>query len=414
MGPLRRRARRLVKLALGLAGLAGVGAVAVLAFPATARRAEGAGRVFVPTRDDEVLERLPARTEGRRTRELRQLRAALAERPRDAALAVRVARLAIELSRARADPRYQGYAEAALAPLFGGPVEPPTAALTLRATLRQSQHDFPGALADLDRVVARAPDDAQAWLTRAVVLTVLARYPEARAACARLERLAPPVVVAVCRETLASLTGQAAGAYARLSRAAEDARLATPEEGAWVASTLGELAARAGDVHAGRSHLERALELEPGDPYVLAALADLELDAARPAEVVRRLSGKEDNDLLLLRLAIAEAIEHAPGAEAHAALLGERFRASRLRGDVVHRREEARYLVALGDPPERARALELAQANWEVQREVPDARVLMEAALAAKAPAAARPALTWLVASGCEDPALQRLRRELE
>ena len=45
---------------------------------------------------------------------------------------------------------------------------------------------------------------------------------------------------------------------------------------------------------------------------------------------------------------------------------------------------------------------------------MPDARVLMEAALAAKAPAAARPALTWLVASGCEDPALQRLRRELE
>ena len=407
MGPHGRRARRLVKAALGLSMLA-----ACAALVATARRSDGAARVFAPTRDDEVLERLPARTEGHRARELRALRAALAKSPRDVELAVRVARLAIELSRARADPRYMGYAEAALAPLFREGAAPPTAALTLRATLRQSQHDFPGALADLDQVVARDPDDAQAWLTRAVVLTVLARYPEAGAACARLERLAPPVVVAVCRETLASLTGQAAAAYARLSRAAEDARLVTPEEGAWVASTLGELAARAGDVGAARRHLERALELSPDDPYVLAALADLELDAGRPAEVVRRLAGKEDNDLLLLRLAIAEAGVRAPGAEAHAALLGQRFHASRLRGDVVHRREEARYLVALGDEP--ARALELARANWEVQREVPDARVLMEAALAARARDAARPALTWLAESGCEDPALARLRRELE
>ncbi len=393
------------------ASLLGLGLTLVVA---AATRGRSPDAVTTPTADEEVLERLPTFTEGKRARELRRLRAQLAANPSDLDLALRTAELGIELSRASSDPRFQGYAEAALAPFWRSPAPPPVT-LTLRATLRQSQHDFVGALEDLDRVLARSPDDVQAWLTRAVVLTVLARYDEARVACAKLERRTSPLVVAVCVETLASLTGQAIGAYTRLSTAAAQGAHLSPPEAAWVASTLGELAVRAGLPDAGRAHWRRALELEPSDPYVLAALSDLDLDTGRAPDVVARLAGREDNDLLLLRLAIAEAELRAPGAEAHAELLGQRFRASRQRGDVVHRREEARYLVALGrDAGDRARALSLALANWEVQREVPDARVLLEAAHAAGQRGAAAPALEWLARSGCEDPTLRRLRRELE
>jgi len=50
------------------------------------------------------------------------------------------------------------------------------------------------------------------------------------------------------------------------------------------------------------------------------------------------------------------------------------------RGDVVHRREEARYRLALaGDP---GGALALARDNWAVQREPADLRVLADAARA--------------------------------
>jgi hypothetical protein len=63
-------------------------------------------------------------------------------------------------------------------------------------------------------------------------------------------------------------------------------------------------------------------------------------------------------------------------------MLGARFDASRARGDVVHRREEARYWLSLRDDPSRAHAL--AKANWDVQKEPWDARILREAADAAQ------------------------------
>ena len=147
---------------------------------------------FVPSGDGVVLERLPSFTEGPRSRELARLRKELSARPGDLTRALRVARAAIELSRARSDPRYLGQAESALRPFWEMP-SPPTESLVLRATIRQSSHDFEGALSDLDVVLRATPDDAQAWLTRAVVRTVLARYDEAKADCAELVRRAPPL-----------------------------------------------------------------------------------------------------------------------------------------------------------------------------------------------------------------------------
>ena len=366
--------------------------------------------VFVPTKDDTVLERLPAFSEGKRAKDLRLMREALAKDPTNLSLAVRTAQAAIELGRARSDPRYLGQAEAALLP-FWASADPPAVTLTLRATVRQSQHDFDGALADLDRVVRSTPDDVQAWLTRAVVLTVLARYDEARANCTEVAKRAPHVVASVCTETIASLTGEASLAYERLTEATKRAVRLSPEELAWVSSTLGELAVRDGKPDEGRAHFQRALAVDPSDAYVLAALSDLDLDTGHASDVLPRLRGKEENDMLLLRLAIAEAAVGDQEAKAHTELLAARFRASQKRGDVVHRREEARFRLALQNDPERA--LTLAEANWNVQREVADARVLLEAALAAKAAPRAKPVLEWLLSSKCEEPKLVGLAKEL-
>jgi len=51
----------------------------------------------------------------------------------------------------------------------------------------------------------------------------------------------------------------------------------------------------------------------------------------------------------------------------------------------------------------------LASRNFALQKEPRDARILLEAALASSEPAAARPALDWMAATGIEDPALARL-----
>jgi hypothetical protein len=68
-------------------------------------------------------------------------------------------------------------------------------------------------------------------------------------------------------------------------------------------------------------------------------------------------------------------------------------------------------LYLLGDGPG---ALRLAAENYRLQREPRDARILMEAALAAQDHAAAQPALDWLRASGYQDPAYARLAQQLQ
>ena len=83
-----------------------------------------------------------------------------------------------------------------------------------------------------------------------------------------------------------------------------------------------------------------------------------------------------------------------------------------LRGEKLHLQEEARYLLELkGDA--RA-ALAAAAENYRTQREPRDALILMEAALAARDPGAAAPALQWLESSGFEDERIRRLAMRLK
>ena len=115
----------------------------------------------VPTADTEVLERLPARPNDPSMREIRELRDSLAREPQNLDLAIRLARRYFEQALAQGDPRYVGYAQAALKPWWDLR-DPPTPVLVMRATLVQYRHDFPEALADLDRALEREPDNARA------------------------------------------------------------------------------------------------------------------------------------------------------------------------------------------------------------------------------------------------------------
>jgi Tfp pilus assembly protein PilF len=326
---------------------------------------------------------------------------------------VRLARIYIRLARERADPRYLGRAEAVLARWWDDDAQP--AVLVLRATIEQSLHEFDAALAHLDRALALAPGDVQGWLTRAVVLTVRGRHEEARASCARVATLGAAFAAEVCGTQVDSLTGAARPAHDRLAAAVERERAArggiSADEESWAESSLGEYAARFGDGGRAEAHFRRALELAPEDAYARAALADLWTDAGRFADAAALLAGREADDGMLLRLAIAEKRGGGARADEHDRTLAARFDASRARGDVVHRRAEARFwLERRGDP---ARALELARANWTVQKEPWDVRVRLAAALATRRPDEAAPVLDWVRRSRLEDPAIARLAAEL-
>ena len=364
-----------------------------------------------PSDDAEVLERLPLRPGDPVARELADLRRAWRAQPQDAEAAVALARRYYTLVGQEGDPRYLGYAQAALAPWWNL-AAPPVEVQVLRAGLRQFTHDFDGAVADLDAVLQRQPGHAGALALRATIAIVQARYAAARSDCRALSANWGPLLSTACTAMVDGLTGQAGPAYSRLRDALQAHPGALPGEKLWALLRLAEIARRLGDTEVAELHFRQALALNIEDSFLLAAYADLLLDLDRPAEVLRLLKDRQASDGLLLRLVLAERQLGAPQAQARTLSLSARYAASRLRGDTVHEQEEARFMLATGQDPRQA--LRLASHNWTLQREPRDARVLLEAALAARDTAAAQPVLQWLQANRVQDVVLHDLARQLQ
>jgi len=93
-------------------------------------------------------------------------------------------------------------------------------------------------------------------------------------------------------------------------------------------------------------------------------------------------------------------------------MLRARFEEGHLRGDFVHQREEARFLLAIEGNA--AGALKMALLNWHVQHEPADARILLESALAQRDATAALPVLAFIQSSHIEDSRLLFLTERLK
>ncbi len=328
--------------------------------------------------------------------------------PANLNLALQAARADIDRARALGDPRYLGRAEAALAH-WPTEADTPAAVLLLRAVILQSNHDFNTSLALLGQVLATGRGNTQALLTRAAIEQAQANYRAALADCGQVATAILGLVPDVCTASVMSLTGHAGLALRAVTLSLQVNRTqaqGSPAVALWALTLAAEVAGRLNDPSA-EPRFKQALAVDPADPYLLGAWSDWLLDHGRPSEVVSLLAGRTRIDPLLLRLALAEQALGAPEAAGHIAGLAARFEASRLRGDTVHRREEARYALALRHDP--AGALALARANWEVQREPADARILLECALAAGQADAAAPALDWLERNHVEDLRVQKL-----
>lgn len=367
---------------------------------------------YLPQDGSAVLEKLRATAFDPAGHEIHELRAHLAANPGNLSLACQLARCCIERSRVEADPRFLGRAQSALAPWWDAAV-PPIDVLVLRATLKQSQHDFTNALADLDVAARIAPYNPQVWLTRATILTVLGKYAEARQACLPLAQLAPGLVALTALANVSALNGGAETACGLLRSTLTANGSASVDEKIWALTVLAEANTRLGHITEAETDSKNALALGQHDPYLLGAYADLLLDQGRAAEVADLLKNETRADALLLRLALAEAVLASRPATfpEHVASLSARFEAGHLRGDFVHQREEAQFTLRLLHQPREA--LRLAQTNWQVQHEPADLRILLETALAAGDPNAARPALDFIRTNHLEDMQLTRLAEKL-
>jgi hypothetical protein len=216
------------------------------------------------------------------------------------------------------------------------------------------------------------------------------------------------------------MSGRAEQAARALAAALAVAPTDTPSVARlWSLTRLAEIEELRGAEAAAEAAYRAALALGEPDVYLLSAYADFLLERGRAPEVLTLLAaGPRDlrdavrADVLLLRLALAAKASGDTRGAGWTRDLAARFDAARNRGDTTHEKEESRFALALqGDA---GRALALARSNFAVQREVADARALLEAALAARDAAAATPALQWMRRNGVQHPALRKLAAQVE
>lgn len=360
-----------------------------------------------PMQDSEVIERLPFRPGDSTARELSALRATVAKSPNDPEPALALAQRYFELATARGDPRYVGYADA-LVGRFAAKMSAPLFAM--RGTVRQYRHDFADALSDYAAALKLDTDFAGAHAWRGAIYLVQANYADAAQECEALRRLQRPVLNGGCAGLTQAYTGHLATAYTTLQKA-----LATThddDQRLWLNTRLAEVATWQGQTALAEQHYRRALDLGIDDGYLLAAWSDFLLDQGHPDQVIQQLAKWDTVDGLLLRLAEAETALKLPAAKTHVLTLGDRFAAAKLRGDTTHQAEEARFYLHLRNDAKEA--VRLSVANYAVQKEPRDARIVLEAALTDRNPAAAQAVLDWLQSSGFEDQTLRTLAKQVQ
>jgi Tfp pilus assembly protein PilF len=364
---------------------------------------------YLPTSDDEILQDVPS-TADPAVVAMQTLRSALDADPKDLGAAERLANSYIDYSRQVGDAHYAGYAEAVIAPWVKQQA-PPADALVTQAIILQYRHQFAEARGFLQRALKIDGRNAQAWLTLATLDMVQGDYDAAAKDCAQVANDAAVDTGLGCFGSLRSYTGQARQSLALLHQLKISAAHAPPAYKAWVEGMLAESAERLGDWPRAEGYYRSALQLQPEDNFLLVAYADFLLDRSRPQEVLGLLAEHVQSDTAFLRLALAEAAMHSAETQRYTWIMSARFEALRLRGSEYFGREESRFALQLQHDPQTA--LDMALLNWKVQRAPWDARVVLEAALAAKKPQAAAATLEFLDKTKLEDPILEPMIKKL-
>ena len=310
--------------------------------------------------------------------------------PGNLPLAKAAARATINEGRDAGDGRMVGAALGILRPFLS---DPDSQTLYLAATARQYQHDFPGALALLDRALELDPTDVNTRLSRATIHTVLGQFDLALQDCALIR--AGQGVGFLCQATALLLTDQAPAVAGRLALMVGQPQLLDPSLKPWAIGLMGEIAQLSGDNAGARKLFAQVLALSPGSQREQLILADLMLQDGMADQVAPLLADAPATDGVLIRRVLAA---RATGGDdrADVAELAKRFQLNLDLGLTAHAREEGQYFLKIaGDP---VQALARAQVNWALQHEYDDARLLLDAAVAAGQPAAAQPVRDWMAA----------------
>jgi Tfp pilus assembly protein PilF len=326
--------------------------------------------------------------------------------PRDRQSAVAQAAADVESARATGDPRYLGYAQAALGPWWSSK-DAPLPVVLIRAQIHQHNHSFAIAIAELGHALTLDPRNAQARLTRAAIYQVQGNYTAAAADCRSLALLVEPLITADCMSRVSSHRGEARNAYRKLLALRDLADGMEPRQRREIELTLADISTRLGDVQAARQHYGQAISAADPDAFTLLTFADFLLDQREHQQVAALFADYPEYADLLLRAALAARAANAANVRQLTQRLRDQYAAHQSRGDFVPSRDYARFLLDIEGKP--SAALDAALANWQSQREPADALIVVRAAIAAGRPATAASVATFVRENKLEDVRLASL-----
>ncbi|MGH8457353.1 MAG: tetratricopeptide repeat protein, partial [Stenotrophobium sp.] len=282
------------------------------------------GVPYLPQSDGQVLQELPS-TSDPRVRAFDALRRQQQEHPDDMALALKLARDYIDYGRITGDARYLGRALAVIAPwLKRTPVPMPV--MMVNATILQSRHLFVQSRAILEQILKADSDNGQAWLTLASVAQVQGDMDKARHSCARLMGSMDALITAACIGGLDAVTGRANDGYEVIALLLKQEPNEPPLIQSWAQGLLADAAKYQGEDTLADAHFKAALQLVPGDNFLLADYGDFLLDHKRPREVIALVRDYTQSDTSFLRLVLAEAMLKLPQAGKDTQEMAQRFR----------------------------------------------------------------------------------------
>jgi len=329
---------------------------------------------------------------------LRDLIVAWRANPTATAESVVLATAYVERARALREPMYFGRAEAVLAPLSSRAGAAPSVR-RLYAEILQHRHEFTAAEALLDALLREYPHDLDARLLRASVRLVRGDFAGARSDCAQLAVSGGSSATAgfACLAEALAGGGNLSRALALLDSQITEHASADSSARAYLLATRAELHERKGDLDGATADYREALKLAPRDDSIRAALADALAAGGEVFEARELLAIDKPSLGLLVRSA---ALSTGARREEFSARATTWLTLEAARGDAIHHREEALLALANANP---ARALAAAKKNFEIQRELPDVRVLARAALAARDVPALQALRLWLQETGYRD-----------
>lgn len=417
-----------------------------VAFVASVAEAGEVGR-FRPATPDYVVLKVPASASNDPIARLERQRA---RDTGDEALAAELAQLYLTRARTEREQRYFARAEALVRP-WASRQDAHAATLRVQADILQNRHDFSSAVTLLDRAIALDPRDASARLMRASVKMVNGHATDARADCAGVLAAGESMAGTICLAQVIGATGGLARADALLKTLVSRDELALaagpsaqpaatslpgaqasagappvapPAAGAsaptslrgaplaaansvraWALWLLADFADRAGDARSAEMQLRAALEASPQHEGIRSALSDLLLSRGAYREALNLVDLPTPSIGLLARRARAQQLLRDPALGDTRSQIDDLVTLASRRGDPPHLREEA--LIALDVDHDAARALDLAKANFDTQRETIDIRLLVRAATACGDSAVLRTVSQWIRQTGYEDSQLR-------